>query len=363
MRRRFRSSTAAAIALSIALAACGSDPVPEPTARPVLVTRATASAAGSTAFAGEVRAREESPLAFRVAGILVERRADVGDHVGAGDVLAVLDAGDLQAQARAAQARLTAAQAELGRAGADHARFAALARDQLVSRSTLDAQSAAAVAAQGQVNAARAELDLARNQSGYGQLRAPAAGVIAGRSAAAGQVVVAGQTIFPLAADGPREVAFSLPEGARRIQLGQPVQVTLWSQPGRSWLGRVSEVAPEADPASRTFAARVTVEAPAAMLQLGQSARVHLPGDGATGLSLPLPALQRSGSEVAVFVVDPATSTLKLKLVKVARHGSDQVVISGGIGPEEWVVAAGGHLLRAGQKVTPVDRDNRAIDL
>lgn len=363
MRSRLRPSAPPAFALALILAACGTEPPPEPAPRPVLVTRPGAPAAASSSFAGEVRAHQESPLAFRVAGKLVERRVDVGDHVGAGDVLAVLDAGDLQAQARAAQARLSAAQAELGRAGADQARFAALARDQLVSRSTLDAQSAAAVAAQGQVNAARAELDLARNQSGHGQLRAPAAGVIAGRSAEAGQVVGAGQTIFTLAADGPREVAFSLPEGPRRVRLGQPVQVTLWSQPGRSWPGRVSEVAPEADPASRTFAARVTVETPEAMLQLGQSARVHLPGDAASGLSLPLPALQRSGSEVAVFVVDPATSTLKLKVVQVARYGSDQVVISQGVGPDEWVVAAGGHLLRAGQKVTPVDRDNRAIDL
>ena len=364
MRSRFRPSAPLAFALAVALSGCGSEPTPEPAPRPVLVTQPGASMAASSSFAGEVRAREESPLAFRVGGKLVERRVDVGDHVRAGEVLAVLDAGDLQAQARAAQARLSAAQAELGRARADQARFAELARNQLVSRSTLDAQNAAAVAAQGQVNAARAELDLARNQSGYGQLRAPAAGVITGRSAEAGQVVGAGQSIFTLAADGAREIAFSLPEGGRGVELGQLVRVTLWSQPDRSWPGRIRELSPAADPASRTFAARATVEAPDATLQLGQSARVHLPGDSAAAtLSLPLPALQRSGSAVAVFVVDPATSTLKLQPVRVARHGSDQVAISEGIGADDWVVAAGGHLLRAGQKVTPVDRDNRAIDL
>jgi len=363
MRSRFRSSVTLAFTLLVTLAACAGEPPPEPAPRPVLVTRPGAPAAASSSFAGEVRAREESPLAFRVGGKLLERRVDVGDHVRAGDVLAVLDGGDLQAQARAAQARLSAAQAELGRARADQARFAELAREQLVSRSTLDAHNAAAVAAQGQVDAARADLDLAGNQLGHGQLRAPADGVIAGREAEAGQVVGAGQTIFTLAADGPREIAFSLPEGAHGVELGQLVQVTLWSQPGRSWPGRIRELAPAADPASRTFAARATVEAPGATLQLGQSARVHLPGDSAAALSLPLPALQRSGSTVAVFVVDPATSTLKLQPVRVARHGSDQVAISEGIGADDWVVAAGGHLLRAGQKVTPVDRDNRAIDL
>ena len=364
MRSRFRSSAPLAFALAVTLSACGSEPLPEPASRPVLVTQPGPSEAESSSFAGEVRAREESPLAFRVGGKLVERRVDVGDHVSAGEVLAVLDAGDLQAQARAAQARLSAAQAELGRARADQVRFAELAREQLVSRSSLDAQNAAAVAAQGQVNAARAELDLARNQSGYGQLRAPVAGVIAGRSAEAGQVVGAGQSIVTLAADGPREIAFSLPEGGRGVELGQLVRVTLWSQPDRSWPGRIRELSPAADPASRTFAARATVEAPDATLQLGQSARVHLPGDSAAAtLSLPLPALQRSGSAVAVFVVDPATSTLKLQPVRVARYGSDQVAISEGVGADDWVVAAGGHLLRAGEKVAPVDRDNRAIDL
>ena len=360
-----RPGLAAVLLLMVALAVgCGSDEVAVETVRPVLVTHPTSAADAQASFAGDIRAREESPLSFRVGGKIVERHVDVGDHVRRGELLATLDAADLQARARAARARLAAAEAELGRARADQARFAALAEDQLVSRSALDAQNAAATAAQGQVDAARAELEVAGNQSGYSELRATADGVIAARHVEAGEVVAAGQAVYTLAGDGTREVAFAVPEGrVDAIRPGQAVQVELWSDPERRWPGRVREIAPMADPASRTFAARAVVEAPAGALELGQSARVHVDTNGdREGLSVPLSALQRVGEDaVAVFVVDPATSTLKLQPVQVGAYGNERVPVTGGLDRQAWVVAAGGHLLREGQKVQPVDRDNRPV--
>ena len=360
-----RSGLATVLLVMVALAAgCGSDEVAVETVRPVLVTHPTSAADAQASFAGDIRAREESPLSFRVGGKIVEHHVDVGDHVRRGELLATLDAADLQARARAARARLAAAEAELGRARADQARFAALAEDQLVSRSALDAQNAAATAAQGQVDAARAELEVAGNQSGYSELRATADGVIAARHVEAGEVVAAGQAVYTLAGDGTREVAFAVPEGrVDAIRPGQAVQVELWSDPERRWPGRVREIAPMADPASRTFAARAVVEAPAGALELGQSARVHVDTNGdREGLSVPLSALQRVGEDaVAVFVVDPATSTLKLQPVQVGAYGNEHVPVTGGLDRQAWVVAAGGHLLREGQKVQPVDRDNRPV--
>ncbi len=354
----------AAVALFAALlvSGCGGKAEIVEAPRPVLVAQPTTAANGASAFAGEIRARKESPLSFRVGGNLIERHVDVGDHVERGDLLAVLDGGDLRAQARAAQAQLAAAQAELGRVRADQGRYAKLGKDQLVSRSTIDAQNAATTAAQAQVNAARANLDVAGNQAAYTQLRAPTDGLIAARSAEAGQVVGAGQAVFALAADGARDVAFAVPEGAiGALKPGQPVQVELWSQPGRYWPGRVREVSPAADPTSRTYAVRVTVQAPDDALALGQSARVYLPQHGNGGLSVPLSALQRSGTGIAVFVVDSKTSTLKLQPIEVGAYGADRAPVTRGIAADDWVVSAGGHLLRAGQKVTPVDRDNRPI--
>nr|MBA2239299.1 efflux RND transporter periplasmic adaptor subunit [Lysobacter sp.] len=184
------------VAALFVLGACVGQAEPEPAPQPVLVAQAGAAADGSVAFAGQVIAREQGPLAFRVAGKLVSLRVDVGDVVTTGQVLATLDTSDFQAHARAAQAQLEAAQAELGRARADQARFEALAKGQLVSRSALDTHNAAAVAAQGQVNAARASRDFAGNQAGHARLHAPAPGVIATRSAEIGQVVGAGQAVF-----------------------------------------------------------------------------------------------------------------------------------------------------------------------
>lgn len=356
----FLRTAAPALAAALLLAGCGKETAPEEAPRPVLVAHPTESDHAVAAFAGEVRAREESPLSFRVGGNLIERHVDVGDHVRRGQLLAVLDAGDLQAQARAAQAQLTAAQAELGRARADQARLAQLAGQQLVSRSALDAANAAAAAAQGQVNAARANLDVARNQAGYTQLRAPNDGVIAARNAEAGQVVGAGQAVFLLAADGVREVAFAVPEGAvAQVKPGQPMLVEVWSKPGERWPGKVREIAPAADPASRTYAARVSVEAPDGALELGQSARVYLPKNGNGALSVPLSALQRSGDATAVFVVDAKTATLKLQPLQIGPYGDERAPVRAGLSASDWVVTAGGHLLRAGQKVVPVDRDNR----
>ena len=238
----------------------------------------------------------------------------------------------------------------------------------MISRSALDEQAAAFKAAQGQVDAARANANVLGNQAGYAQLRAPADGVIASREpdAEAGQVVAAGQTLFTLAADDGREVRIDLPEAMLRdFPVGTAVQVEPWSRSGPMLPGTIREVAAAADPQSRTFAARVSLAADAlADVSLGQSARVHgqVGGNGKQALQLPLAALQRGADDRAsVWVVDRSTSRLKAVPVTAGAYGSDTVPVLSGITASDWVVAAGGHLLRAGQSVTAVDRQNRPV--
>ncbi|TWI06119.1 multidrug efflux system membrane fusion protein [Luteimonas cucumeris] len=348
------------------LAACSSADEPAEAPRPVLVTRAGDATAAAVAFAGEIRAREESALSFRVGGKLVRRDVEVGARVKRGDLLAVLDPGDLRLQAQGAQAQLAAAEAELGRARADQARYAQLAEQQLVSRSALDAQNAAFKAAEGQARAARANLDVARNQAEYAQLRAPRDGVIASRQAEAGQVVAAGQTVFTLAGDDGREVAIALPESRiRGFSVGQPVQVELWSAPGQRLPGTIREIAPAADPQTRSYATRVALRGEAAQaVELGQSARVYVAAaDGHAAMALPLSALQRGADgRHAVWVVDPRTRRVHATPIRTGAFGEDSVPVLDGLKPDALVVAAGGHLLRENQLVTPVDRDNRPVD-
>ena len=364
-------TTAFGLLATLLLAACGHDAPAAGDARPVLVVHPGGGAGTAfTAYAGEIRAREESALAFRVGGNLVRRAVDVGDQVKRGQLLAELDPGDLRLQAQAVQAQVAAAEAELARAAADRARYATLAQQQLVSRSALDAQNAAYAAAAGQAKAARAQLDVARNQAGYAQLRAPRDGVIAARQAEAGQVVAAGQTVFTLAGDAGREVAIALPETRiRDFHAGQRVLVELWNAPGTRLPGTIREIAPAADPQARTYAARIALGATAAQaVELGQSARVYIADDGGTDgnhtatLRVPLAAVQRGpGGATALWVVDPATRKLHLTPVQLGAFGEDSVPVLRGVAVNAWIVAAGGHLLREGQLVTPVDRDNRPV--
>ncbi len=362
------AGTLAAGLLASLLTACGGAGDAQPAPRPVLVAHPQ-SGGGivASAYPGEVRARQESALSFRVGGNLVRRHVDVGDAVHAGQVLAELDPGDLRLQAEAARAQAAAASAELQRAAAERARYEKLLADQLISRSAYDQANTAYKAAAGQAEAARANLDVARNQAGYAQLRAPRDGVIATRQAEAGQVVDAGQTVFTLSGDAGREVAIALPEARiRDYSVGQPALVELWNAPGERLPARIREIAPAADPQARTYAARVALEAEAAQsVELGQSARVYLQdARDDKALHVPLAALQRrNGKGAAVWVVDPATRKLRLKEVRAGAFGDEGVPIQSGLSASDWVVIAGGHLLREGQAVAPVDRDNRPVAL
>ncbi len=350
----------------LALSACGGGKAPDEPPRPVLVAQPGGGEASAySAYAGEIRAREEAPLSFRVGGKLAARNVDVGDHVKQGDVLAVLDPDDFSLQAQAAEAQAAAAEAERARAKGDLDRYAQLLDQQLVSRSAYDAQKAAWEAAEGQARAARAQRDVARNQSGYSQLRAPRDGLVASRQVEAGQVVAAGQTVFTLAADSGREVAIALPENRiRQFSAGQPVQVVLWNEPERRLPGVLREISRAADPQTRTFAARASLEGDAAQaVELGQSARVFIHDNGENAsLTVPLSSVQRNADGVAsVWVVDAQTGRAHARPVRLGALGETVVPVFEGVAADDWVVVAGGHLLREGQAVIPVDRDNRPV--
>ncbi len=355
--------------LLLVLAACSGEPAPVEAPRPVLVVQPErAAAAAMPAYAGDVRARQESPLSFRVGGNLIRRHVDAGQAVRQGQVLAELDPGDQALQAQAARAQLAAAEADLARARGDRDRFARLVEQQVVSRSAYDAQLAAYKAAEGQAQAARAQAAVAGNQADYTRLRAPRDGVIASRQAEAGQVVAAGQTVFTLAADSGREIAIHLPESRiRQFRIGQPVQVELWSAPGQRLPGTIREIAAAADAQTRTYAARVELLGDAgAAVELGQSARVYVPQDGqaADAPSVPLSAVQRGEQgRTAVWVVDPRSGQAHLRQVQLGGYGESSVPVLSGLKAGEWVVAGGGHLLREGQRVKPVDRENRPLRL
>lgn len=352
------------LALSLLLVGCSREPnLPDPV-RPAIVVQPQADEAGFSAYAGEVRARHEPALAFRVGGKISRRLVEVGERVARDQPLAELEPQDLGLQVDASRAQLAAAESERALAQSEFARQQSLRERGLTSASAFDGAQARLRAAESQVEAARAQLEVARNQAGYAVLRAPAAGVIAQRLAEAGQVVAAGQPVFVLAEDGEREVVIAIAEHAiADVSLDQPVQIQLWSQRERALSGRIRELAPAADAASRTYAARVAIADTTEGVELGQSARVFLNGASSAELKLPLGAVSASEGQPFVLRFDPATGTVQRRAVKLGAYGETSVPVLEGIGARDWIVAGGVHLLRDGQAIRPVDRDNRPLDL
>lgn len=348
----------------LALAACGNDEPAEGPARPALVVQPGAAAAAASAYAGEVRAQHEPALAFRIGGKISRRLVEVGERVKAGQPLAELDAADVALQLESARAQLASAESDLALAASELARYKGLIDRQLVSRSLYDERVSAHQAAQARVRQAKAQAAVSGNQAAYAVLRAPKDGVIAQRLAEAGQVVAAGQTVFVLAEDGEREVAISVPEqSAADFVPGRPLLVELWSAPGKRFPGKLREIAPAADPQARTFAARVSFDAGDSRAEIGQSARVYALQDNGSALAVPLSALYEKDGKPALWVVDPATAKVGLRPVQVGPYGEAMVPVTAGLQPGEWVVAAGVHLLLEGQRIKPIDRENRPVAL
>lgn len=351
------------IALALSLAACGREPTPVEI-RPALVVQASSGELGYEAFSGEVHAREEPQLAFRIAGKISRRLVDAGARVKAGQALAELDPADVKLQSEADRAAMASAQADLSLAQSELQRYKNLVDKQLVSQSLYDTRVAALRAAESRVRQARAQVSASGNQVGYSVLRAPSAGVIAQRLAEAGQVVAAGQAVFVLAVDGEREVLISVPEQSiSRFPVGRDLSVELWAEPGKRFPGKLREISPSADAQTRTFSARVGFDTAGVPVELGQSARVYAQTATGSGMRLPLSALTQSKGRPAVWVVNPATSTLRLTPIRTGAFGEEGVPVLSGLKPTDWVVAAGAHLVLEGEKIAPIDRDNRPVRL
>ncbi|MGE8498412.1 MAG: efflux RND transporter periplasmic adaptor subunit [Pseudomonas sp.] len=361
---RHALSVAVPFSLVVLLAACGNGEQAAPVIRPAMVVQPQLSAELMDTYPGEVRARLEPELAFRIGGKVTKRLVEVGELVKKDQPLAELDPQDVRLQLEATRAQVAAAEANLQMVRAERDRYKTLLSRNLVSRSQYDNAENLYRSGEARLKQIKAEFNVANNQAGYSVLRASQNGVIARRMVEVGQVVAAGQTVFTLAVDGEREVLISLPEQAfGRFKVGQEVAVELWSQPDQRFPGRIREMSPSADPQSRTFAARVAFTENEIPAELGQSARVFIAHQGDVPLAVPLSALTAEQGNPYVWVVDPQTSTLKRAPVRIGAYGEKTVPVLEGLKPNDWVVVAGVQVLREGQEIRPVDRNNRVVEL
>lgn len=344
---------AATALIALTLAGCTEPAPPAPQVRAVRTVTVGGRAAGETvSLTGHVRARDQASLAFRLDGRILERPVNVGDVLQPGQLIARLDPHNQQNALRSAQANLSAAEAMLTQARLTFGRQQELLRNGWAPRARFDEAQQALQAAQAQVDSAQAQLRIAEDQLGYTTLSADAPGAVTAVGAEPGEVVRAGQMIVQLARQGGRDAVFDVPEQLIRTAPRDPaVQIALTDDPKVTATGRVREVAPQADAATRTFQVKVGITEPPEAMRLGSTVTGRIQLAAPPGVEVPASALTEANGRPAVWVVDPQSQTVSLRNVDVAQYDPASVVVSQGLESGEVVVTAGVQVLRPGQKV------------
>ncbi len=350
---------AALLVTLLTLGACSKvPPAPEPVrAVKTMIVQPTTSA-GAYEYSGEIRARVESRLGFRVGGKMTERSANLGDAVRAGQVLARLDPRDLRLGQDVAVAAVASAEVSLRQSDSDFKRYRDLRDQGFISNAELERRETTLKVAQAQLQQARAQSGVQGNQAAYAALVADADGVVTGVEVDPGTVVAAGTPVLRLAHDGPRDVVFSVPEDkvdmiqALAARKGS-VRVRFWGTGTPQIEARVREVAAAADPTTRTFLVKADLgEAAPAALRLGQTANVAIDGPRLAGVArVPLSALKEDHGKSTVWMVDAASMTTVARPVLVGGAKGNEAIVVAGLAAGDRIVTAGVHMLSPGQKV------------
>jgi RND family efflux transporter MFP subunit len=334
------------------LGAC--DKAPPPTEiRPVRTVTATAGSEGEpVSLTGHIRARKEESLAFRIDGRMIRRHVEVGQMVQPNDLIAEVDPVPQLDALHQAQAKLAAAEATLHEATNTIERKRTLMSQGWATKADYDAAEKAFQTAKAQLDVAKAQLHEAEDHFGYSQLRADAPGVVVSKSAEAGEVVKAGQTIVTVAHYDGADAVFDVPASLmRQISPDVVVTVALTDDPKIQTTGRVRETAPQADPTTRSFQVKVGLDEWPEAMRLGATILGQARMLGSKGIELPATALTMVDNQPAVWVVDPKSLQVSSRTVELQRHASSSIIVSKGVEPGELVVSAGVHALRPGQKV------------
>lgn len=341
------------LAAALPLIGCKEEAAPAPEVRPVRFVRAERRVLeDAVSLTGQIRAREETSLAFRAGGRIVERRVEVGDAVVPGQLIARLDAAVQGNAVTSAEASLGAARGQLSQASAAYERQRSLLASGFATRAAYDLAQQQSRTARSQVEAAEAGLRTAREQLSYTDLVADTAGTVTAKGAEPGEVVAAGQMVVQVAGRDGRDAIFEVPASLlRTAPRDPPVAVALTDNPAIAAMGRVREVAPQANPATRTFTVKVALADPPVSLRLGATVTgtVRLGSDPV--IAVPATALTQAGGSPAVWVVQEPAMTVALRPVGVRRYDPASVVVSEGLEPGEAVVTAGAQALRPGQVV------------
>ena len=351
-----RLGLAALLLLTLSTGCSDQDQPPQAVSRPVKVFRIEETATNAViSFAGEVRARIETPLSFRVGGKLLERKVDVGDQVRKGQLLAVLDGNDYRLAAQGLKAQLAAAQADSTFLRDDLVRYRELLAQQVISPPEFERHETAYTTARERTTALQAQLGQALNQLNYTELHADRDGVVTALAVEAGQVLTAGQAVVSLAKLDEKEIHFDVPEQRLvEIKRQQEVSISLWADDNRRYQAKIREIASTADPASRTYRVKASLLTGADAAQLGMTATVHITAHSAKGIAIPLSAVytpQNQPDHPSVWLVDEQAATVKSAPVRLGETLAGELIAVKGLVSGQLLVSAGVQRLGEGQSV------------
>jgi len=342
------------MAAILGLPACHKETeVRTPEVRPVRTVTVARQPAGETVvLTGHIEAENEAALGFRISGRMIERSVNIGDRVSPGQVLAGLDPQDERNGLRSAQANLSAAQGQLTQARNNFERQRRLQQRGVISKAEFDNAQEALQTAQARVDDAEAQVKLATDRLSFTELKADAAGSATATGARAGEVVQAGQMIVRIARQDGRDAVFDVPAQLLRSEptTGE-ISVHLTEDPTVAAKGRVREVGEQADPVTRTFQVKVGLTDPPPAMRLGSTVTGSVELNSAPAITIPASALARVNQQPAVWIFDPASSTVSMRNIDVLRFDPGTVVVSHGLDSGDIVVTAGVQALHPGQKV------------
>lgn len=333
----------------LALPGCTEEPA-EPV-RPVLSMTATPVQVDGTVIVGTVQPQFKTDLGFRVLGHLITRSVNVGDSVDKGQIVAGIDPIALELAVRSASADLSSSRAQFSNATGAESRQRTLLETDATSKATFETAEQARAAAQSSLIRAQANLTKAQEQFGYAELRADFAGVVTSVGAEVGQVVSPGQAVVTIARPDIREAVIDVSEEiARTLRVGLQFTVGLQIDPAIHCVGRVRQIAPQSDAATRLRRIRIVLDDPPASFRLGTTVTVNMSDDEKV-MRLPRSAILNKDGKTMVWLVDPLTSTVALHAIEIAVEDGRGVRVKAGLDAAARVVTAGVHSLKDGQKV------------
>ena len=342
--------------IAIALAGCNDKVAEKPvSSRPVMVaTVHYESESPERSFVGAIKPRIETDMGFRVPGKVARRLVEVGQTVDVGQPLATLDEADLKLQAEQAEAEFRAATGVLAQAAAAETRARDLRAKGWATDAQLDQAKAVADEARARLNRAERSVELTNNSLSYATLVADSRGVVTATLIDPGQVVASGQTAVRVARFAEKEAVVAIPETLVGRAKDGAATVTLWSEPNRKYAARLREVAPSADPATRTYLAKFSLPDAGDNVSLGMTATLTLADSQTERVArLPLSSLYSQGGDPSLYTVDDK-GEVALKPVSVKSYESNCVVISGGVDEGAKIVVLGVQKLDPTQKVRVV---------